>query len=177
MLSGQSVDGVEYTTGVPEPEAPAQERPGTRLRRLGGLALLALALLAAVIYFTPFLREEFLPRPVKPRPAPPVEAAAALDTTPSVYAIWRLLDLSALPESAGEELRLGKYFYDRRQPGNFGLAIEHWRKALGQVQEGREQVQSLIASAESELARQFSLDSADAFVLLKQGKRDQAVAL
>jgi hypothetical protein len=38
-------------------------------------------------------------------------------------------------------------------------------------------VQRLIAAAERELAGQFSSDSGDAVVLLKQGKRDQAIIL
>ncbi|HTW91138.1 MAG TPA: TadE family protein [bacterium] len=68
--------------------------------------------------------------------------------------------------------------YDKRLPGNFGLAIDFWKKALARLAgTNRDGVQRLVASAEGELARQFSADSADAFVLLKQGKRDEAVAL
>jgi len=96
---------------------------------------------------------------------------------PAVQTYWEQLDLSSVSPEVIDQLILGKYYYDRRQPGNFGLAIDHWKKALALLGPKGNVVQKLLASAEKELAMQFSSDSADALVLLKQGKRDQAVAL
>jgi hypothetical protein len=83
-----------------------------------------------------------------------------------------------MSEEVAQNLRNGKYYYEKRLPGNFGLAIDYWQKALAALGEAdRTGVQRLVTAAERELASHFSADSADAFVLLKQGKRDQAVVL
>ena len=75
-------------------------------------------------------------------------------------------------------LRMGKYFYDRRLPGNFGLALDYWKRALARLTgPDRDAVLDLLRSGQKELGTWFSADSGDAFVLLKQGKREQAVSL
>jgi len=127
----------------------------------------------------PSLRKEFLPelaakaglvKHAKPQVEP--------ESLPAVPVLWERLELGTMPDSVAEDLRQGKYYYEKRLPGNFGLAIDYWQKALAGLGEAyRTGVQHLVTAAERELARQFSADSADAFVLLKQGKRDQAVAL
>ncbi|GEM_PF-1501028 len=159
-------------------EPVAAKRPG-KVGRLAGIALLALILLAAVVALVPSLRKEFLPelaakaglvKHAKPQVEP--------ESLPAVPVLWERLELGTMPDSVAEDLRQGKYYYEKRLPGNFGLAIDYWQKALAGLGEAdRTGVQHLVTAAERELARQFSADSADAFVLLKQGKRDQAVAL
>jgi len=160
-------------------EEPVQpKRPG-KAGRLAGIAFLALVLIVGVIFLTPSLRKEFLPQLAAktglirrgPKPVAPESLLA-------VPVLWERLELGAMPDSIAEDLRQGKYYYEKRLPGNFGLAIDYWKKALAGVGEGgRDGVQRLVTSAERELARQFSADSADAFVLLKQGKMKQAVVL
>jgi hypothetical protein len=160
-------------------EEPIETKRPRKPGRLIGVALLALFLIVVVILLTPSLRKDFLPKLAAKaglvHVAPP---RVDPDTLPAVPALWQRLRLGGMPDSAVEELRQGKYYYEKRLPGNFGLAIDYWRKALARL-EGAERasVQSLVASAEMELARQFSADSADAFVLIRQGKRDQATAL
>jgi len=160
-------------------EEPVETKRPRKPGRLIGVALLALVLIVAVILLTPSLRNDFLPklaaktglmRVAAPRVDP--------DTLPAVPVLWQRLRLGGMPDSAVEELRQGKYYYEKRLPGNFGLAIDYWKKALARL-DGAERgsVQNLVTAAELELARQFSADSADAFVLMRQGKRDQATTL
>jgi hypothetical protein len=160
-------------------EEPVQPKRPRKTGRLAGIAFLALVLIVGVILLTPSLRKEFLPQLAAkagltrraPKPAAP-------ESLFSVPVLWERLELGAMPDSVTEDLRQGKYYYEKRLPGNFGLAIDYWNKALAGVGEGgRDGVQRLVTSAQRELARQFSADSADAFVLLKQGKMKQAVAL
>ena len=180
MIEDSDLDGLESVSGeLATFEEPVQgKRPGKAIR-LAGIAFLALVLIVGVIVLTPNLRKDFLPELAAkaglvkraPKPADP-EALLA------VPVLWERLELSAMPDSIAEDLRQGKYYYEKRLPGNFGLAIDYWKKALAGLGEAdRSGVQRLVTSAERELARQFSADSADAFVMLKQGKRDQAVAL
>ncbi len=160
-------------------EEPVQRKRPGKAARLVGIALLALLLIVGVIYFTPSLRKDFLPSLVArtglvrhaPKPAAPESLAA-------VPVLWQRLNLGTMPDSVVQNLTQGKYYYEKRLPGNFGLAIDYWKRAaVGLGEKERGGVQRLVESAEKELARQFSADSGDAFVLLKQGKRDEAVAL
>ena len=179
MTEDSDLNGLESPSGelVTFEEPVPQKRPG-KVGRLAGIALLALLLIAGVIYLTPGLRKDFLPQLAaktglirRPKPAAPESLLA-------VPVLWERLELGAMPDSVAEDLRQGKYYYEKRLPGNFGLAIDYWKKALAGVGEAdRDGVQRIVTSAERELARQFSADSADAFVLLKQGKTRQAVAL
>ncbi|MEO0086381.1 MAG: hypothetical protein ABIK37_07105 [candidate division WOR-3 bacterium] len=92
--------------------------------------------------------------------------------------LWEKIDLAALPAEVAQDLRSGKYYYDRRVPGNFGLAISRWKQALAHSgSESRDLVADLVAAAERELAVQFNADSGDVMVLLKQGKQAQAITL
>jgi hypothetical protein len=160
-------------------EEPVVRKRTGKVGRLAGIALLALLLIVGVIAFVPSLRKEFLPelaakaglvRHAKPQVEP--------ESLPPVLVLWERIDLNTMPGEVAENLRQGRYYYQKRIPGNFGLAIDYWKKALAGLDESdRTGVQRLVTAAERELARQFSADSADAFVLLKQGKRDQAVAL
>lgn len=164
---------------APEPfssgELAVRKRP-TRTRRLVGIALFALLSVAAVIVITPARLKRFLPQLAKPRSArvalSPVDSAPS----PTVPVVWKQLDLDALPADIAQDLESGKYYYDKRFPGNLGLAIDYWKQAQASSSDSSA-VQSLVASAERERAGQFSSDSGDVIVLLKQGKRDQAVAL
>jgi hypothetical protein len=160
---------------TPEPfssgEPAARKRP-TRTRRLIGIALLAFLSVVAVIVVTPKRLKGFLPRLTKARSAPVASSPADPEPLPAVQVAWEKLDLGAMPADVAQDLKSGKYYYDNRFPGNFGLAISYWKQALarpgGADPDG---VQSLVASAERELACQFSSDSGDAIVLLKQGLR------
>jgi hypothetical protein len=158
-------------------ETVAKKHP-TRSSRLAGIAVLALLLIVAVIMLTPGLRKDFVSQPLKALTARRPTAPADPGPLPAVPVLWKNLDLEAMPAEVAQDLRSGKYYYDKRLPGNFGLAIDYWKKALARP-EGADRVgvQNLVVSAERELARQFSTDSGDAVVLLKQGKRDQAVIL
>jgi hypothetical protein len=179
MTEDSDLNGLESPSAelVTFDEPVEQKRP-SRIGRLAGIALLALVLIVGVIFLTPSLRKDFLPQLAakagltrRPKPAVP-------ESLPAVPVLWERLELGAMPDSVAEDLRQGKYYYEKRLPGNFGLAIDYWKKALAGVGEGgRDGVQRLVTSAERELARQFSADSADAFVLVKQGKMKQAVAL
>jgi hypothetical protein len=160
-------------------EEPVWKKRPSKAGRLAGIALLALILIVGVIFLTPSLRREFLPQIAKtanlvlhkPKPAAP-------ESLPAVPVLWERLDLGRFPDDVAQNLRQGKYYYEKRLPGNFGLAIDYWKKALAVPGEtDLSDVQRLVASAEQELARQFSADSADAFVMLKQGRRDEATAL
>lgn len=170
---------VVYAYGEPSTvEEPAERKRPGKTRRLIGIALLALLLAAAFIVFAPGLVRKSPPRPPEVRSAPVASSPAEPGPLPAVQVAWEKLDLGAMPGDVAQDLESGKYYYDRRFPGNFGLAIGYWKQALarpgGADPDG---VQSLVASAERELARQFSSDSGDAVVLLKQGKRDQALIL
>jgi hypothetical protein len=174
LESAPSLSGELATFEEPVPS----KRPG-KVGRLAGIALLALLLIAGVIAFVPSLRKEFLPelaakagliRHAKPQVEP--------ESLPPVPVLWNRINLDAMSEEVAQNLRNGKYYYEKRLPGNFGLAIDYWQKALAALGEAdRTGVQRLVTAAERELASHFSADSADAFVLLKQGKRDQAVVL
>lgn len=180
MTEDSDLNGLESVPAelvVFDEEQAPRKRPG-KVGRLAGIAFLALVLIAGVIFFTPSLRKDFLPQLAaktglvrRPKPAAP-------ESLPAVPVLWERLELGAMPDSVAEDLRQGKYYYEKRLPGNFGLAIDYWKKAMAGVDEAdRGAVQRLVTAAERELARQFSADSADAFVLLKQGKMKQAVAL
>lgn len=167
----------------PYEEPPTLEEPTpvgrpSRVGRLAGIAMFALVLIVAVVLLTPSLRKEFLPQIAKLRPHRPASPKVDPDTLKTVPVLWEGLDIGSLPDSAAQELRQGKYYYDKRLPGNFGLAIDYWKKATARL-EGKDQdrVQRLVLSAQYELNHQFSRDSADAFVLMKQGKQADAVFL
>jgi hypothetical protein len=159
-------------------EEPVRKKRPARTRRLVGVASLALFLIVAVILLTPSLRNDFLPRLAKVHLTRTAPAPAVPESLPAVPVLWERLYLDAMPESVAQDLKQGKYYYDKRLPGNFGMAIDYWKQALalpGVVD--REEVKRLVASAEEELARQFSSDSGDAMVLIKQGKRGEALYL
>jgi hypothetical protein len=157
---------------------PAQKKRLSKTRRLMGMASLALLLIVAVVLLTPSLRKDFLPRLAKARSARAASSPADPEPLLAVPVLWEKLDLDAMPDSVAQDLRQGKYYYDKRLPGNFGMAIDYWKQALALPGgAGRDEVKRLVASAEEELARQFSSDSGDAMVLLKQGKRGEAVSL
>lgn len=178
MIKDYDIEGVEYTPEEPAVREPAaKKRPG-KARRLVAVAALAILLVVAAGIFTPSLRKQLLPRPPQRARARAASVAPIpADTTPlpEVPAAWVRINLRAMPSDVREDLELGKYYYDRRLPGNFGLAIYHWQQALARRE--RDDLKVLVASAERELARQFSGDSVDAFVLLKQGNRSEAVLL
>jgi hypothetical protein len=201
-------------------EEPAERKRLTKIRRLVGAALLALLLVVALIVLAPGPLKAFLPRPrpasLVPRPSSPATAPADSEPLPAVPVVWERLDLGAMAADVAQDLRSGRYYYDKRFPGNFGLAIGYWKQALARLSgadiesriESRESrvakpesaidvsrfvgpsqvsakpggadceaVRQLLAAAEQELAAQFRTDSGDAIVLLKQGKRDQAIIL
>lgn len=157
--------------------APRKRRAGTR--RMIGFASLALPFAAAAILLTPGLRAGLRTQAAaRADLARPAVLAADPETLPAVPVLWEKLNLAGLPVEAAQDLRQGKYYYDKRLPGNFGLAIDYWKKAEARLKEaGPAELKDLVESAEAELARQFNADSADVFVLLKQGKRDYAVTL
>lgn len=180
MTEDSDLNGLEYPSDeLVTVEEPAPSRRPGKGARLAGIAFLALVLIVGVILLTPSLRKDFLPQlAAKTGLARRATQPAAPESLLAVPVLWERLELSAMPDSIAEDLRQGKYYYEKRLPGNFGLAIDYWKKALAGVGEAdRAGVQRLVTSAERELARQFSADSADAFVLLKQGKMKQAVDL
>jgi hypothetical protein len=180
MIEDSDLNGLDSAAvGLESVEAPTRKKRPSRIIRLVGIASLAIFLMLAVIFLTPSLRNDFVPRMavkvglMKPRPRP-----VKPEPLPAVPVLWERLDLGALPDEVAQDLTQGKYYYEKRLPGNFGLAIDYWKKSLARLGEGdRGGVQNLVTAAEEELARQFSADSSDAFVLIKQGKRDQATAL
>jgi len=179
MIEDSDLDGLETVAVELElADEPIRKKRPSKIIRLVGIATLALVLLFAVIYLTPSLRNDFLPRMaakvgLMKAPAPP-----APEPLPGVPVLWERLNLGTMPDEVIQDLRQGKYYYEKRLPGNFGLAIDYWKKALARLGEAdRGGVQNLVTAAEAELARHFSADSADAFVLLKQGRTAQAVAL
>ena len=163
-------------------EEPAEKKRLARIRRLIGAALLALLSVVALIVLAPGLLKVFLPKPrslsLAPRPSPVTSAPADTEPLPSVRVAWEKLDLGAMPADVALDLTSGRYYYDKRFPGNFGLAIGSWKQALDRLAApDRDGVQRLIAAAELELAGQFRADSGDAIVLIKQGKRGLAIVL
>jgi hypothetical protein len=179
MIEDSDLNGIESVPAelVTFEEPVQQKRPG-KAGRLVGISFLALVLIVGVIFLTPSLRKDFLPQLaaktglVRRTPKPVAESL------PAVPVLWERLELGVMPDSVAEDLRQGKYYYEKRLPGNFGLAIDYWKKAMaGVAGADRDGIGRLVASAERELAGHFSADSADAFVLLKQGKTKQAVAL
>ena len=180
MIEDSDLNGIESVPSelVAFDEEPVQQKRPRKAGRLAGIAFLALVLIVGVILLTPSLRKDFLPQLAaktglvrRPKPAAP-------ESLPAVPVLWERLELGTMPDSVAEDLRQGKYYYEKRLPGNFGLAIDYWKKALaGAGEADRDAVRRLVTSAERELAMHFSADSADAFVLLKQGKTKQAVAL
>ena len=179
MVEGSDLHSVMYPTGEPpEVEEPVEKKQPNKTRRLVVIALLALLLVGAGIVLTPSLLKKFLPRPPEKRSAPVASSPADPGPLPAVPVLWERLDLGAMSADVAQNLKLGKYYYDQRFPGNFGLAIGYWKQALAHPSGAdRDGIQSLVASAEGELARQFHTDSGDAVVLLKKGKLDQAVTL
>ncbi len=179
MVEGSDLHSVMYPTGEPpEVEEPVEKKQPNKTRRLVVIALLALLLVGAGIVLTPSLLKKFLPRPPEKRSAPVASSPAGPGPLPAVQVLWERLDLGAMSADVAQNLKLGKYYYDQRFPGNFGLAIGYWKQALAHPSGAdRDGIQSLVASAEGELARQFHSDSGDAVVLLKKGKLDQAVTL
>ena len=169
---------VGYPSGEPTVEAPAEKKPPTKSRKLLGVALLAFGLVAAVFVITSSQQRKSPLKSPKGRSAPVASSPGDPGPLPAVPVLWERLDVGALPADVAQDLQSGKYYYDRRVPGNFGMAIGYWKQALTHLGgAGHDGLQRLVASAEGELARQFSSDSGDAFVMLKQGKRDQAVLL
>jgi hypothetical protein len=170
---------VVYVYGEPTAvEEPAEKKRTPKTRRLIGIALPGLISIVAVIVFTPRALKEPQPQLPEARSAPVALSPADPEPLPAVQAAWEKLDLSAMSADVAQDLESGKYYYDNRFPGNFGLAISYWKQALARPGGAdRDGVQSLVASAERELARQFSSDSGDVAVLLKQGKKDQALIL
>lgn len=225
MLDDSDLLRVVDPSGKPvEPQEPAKKKRHTRTVRLILTGLLAFIAVAAVMTFTParditrsrlaaaassicrLIRNRVTgqvqnpkPQAENPGPKPPAQPSTDPALVPTVQAAWQQLDLSALPTDVVPDLESGKYYYDRRFPGNFGLAIRYWQEALAGAEASDSShgvvghdpdrvglgscpltsnvVRSLVAAAEKELAQQFSTDSGDAVVLLKQHKKDQAVSL
>jgi hypothetical protein len=181
---------VVYVYGETPPiEEPPARKGLTRVRRLIGAALLAFILAGAGIIFAPTLLKKLHPKSPAVTVATVVQSPADSESLPAVPVAWGKLDLSTMPAEVVQDLKSGKYYYDNRFPGNFGLAIEYWNQALARLSGIRDSSQSpipdltgrgvgtLIASAEQELARQFNNDSGDVVVLLKQRKKEQALIL
>jgi hypothetical protein len=163
-------------------QEPAEKKRLTRIRRLIGAALLALLSVVALILLAPGALKMFLPQPrplsVVHRPSSVASAPADTELLPEVPVAWEKLDLGAMPADVALDLKSGKYYYDKRFPGNFGLAIGSWKQAFDRLAApDRDGVQRLIAAANLELAGQFRADSGDAIVLIKQGKRGLAIIL
>jgi len=179
MIEDSDLDGLETVAVELElADEPIRKKRPSKIIRLVGIATLALVLLFAVIYLTPSLRNDFVPRMAAKVGLIKAPARPAPEPLPGVPVLWERLNLGTMPDEVIQDLRQGKYYYEKRLPGNFGLAIDYWKKALARLGEAdRGGVQNLVTAAEAELARHFSADSADAFVLLKQGRTAQAVAL
>jgi len=179
MIEDSDLDGLETVAVELElADEPVRKKRPSKIIRLVGIATLALVLLFAVIYLTPSLRNDFVPRMAAKVGLIKAPARPAPEPLPGVPVLWERLNLGTMPDEVIQDLRQGKYYYEKRLPGNFGLAIDYWKKALARLGEAdRGGVQNLVTAAEAELARHFSADSADAFVLLKQGRTAQAVAL
>jgi len=169
---------VVYVYGAPSLEESAARKRPTRTRRLIGSTVLASLLIVAVIVITPKQLKRLLPHPHAAPAARVASSPVDPGPLPVVQAAWAELSLKAMPADVAQDLESGKYYYDKRFPGNFGLAISYWEQALARPGGAdREDVQTLVASAERELAGQFTRDSGDVIVLLKQGKKDLAVVL
>jgi hypothetical protein len=179
MARNSDSQRVVFVYGEPSTVKEQAERKRlTRIRRLIGVALIAVISAATAVVFTPSLLNKLLPQLHKARSASVVSSPADPGPLPAVPVAWEKLDLGAMAADVALDLKSGKYYYDKRFPGNFGLAIGSWKQVLARLGAAdREGVQRLIAAAEQELAGQFRADSGDAVVLLKQGKRDQAIIL
>jgi hypothetical protein len=179
MIEDSDLYRVADLSGEPPTiETPTEAKKPNKGFRLGLVAMLAVIAVIAVIVYTQ------LPAMRNKRPSPKASPTPAAKTLPEPQPVlaapvaWERLDVSAISESAAKDLKAGKYYYDNRLPGNFGLAIGYWKQALSHMGEAdREGVQNLVTSAENELIRQFSADSADVLVLLKKGSKDEAVRL
>ncbi|MEO0108636.1 MAG: hypothetical protein ABIK62_05630 [candidate division WOR-3 bacterium] len=188
MIENPDLPQIVLTEDGPliKPEDPRPRKPPvTKTRRLVGAGLLAFILILVGVASFPAVstRLGLTSRDVKWQPSTrgPKSAdrnSAHAKPVAAVQVVWERLNLRALPADVAQALESGKYYYDNRYPGNFGLAIGYWKQALARLSGAdREVVQDLIASAETELARQFTTDSGDVMVLLKQRKKDQAILL
>ncbi|HTW91548.1 MAG TPA: hypothetical protein VMH22_07540 [bacterium] len=175
----ESVMDASDETTMPEERPERNRRSKTReTSRMAFVAVFAFVLGAGVYAFVPRVMKEVRPLHHRAHAASAAASAANPDTSAPVPILWDRIDVSGMPDSVAKLLKQGKYYYDYRFPGNFGLAINYWKLALAALQGAdHDAVQSMVTSAEIELDHQFSVDSADAFVLLKQGKQDLAVAL
>jgi hypothetical protein len=180
--SATSTPAADHSEEPPAFEAPEEQKKPNKVPRL--LTLIAPLLFISVVAGIALMHPSLKKSSPKPPPKAPVAPAAALQCpvdsgpVPAAEVAWERLDLSSMPADVDTALKLGKYFYDRRLPGNLGLAIGYWKQALARLPAaGQSEVQSLLTSAECELARQFHSDSGDVVVFIKQGRRDQAVAL
>jgi hypothetical protein len=183
-----------YVYGETAPvEASPEQKRLTKTRRLVGVALLALLCAAGAVALAPGLLKKLdtlrLTRDggrwaiVTGRLTPAAATPTSLPVPdpippPTVPVAWTNLDLGAMPVDVVQDLVSGKYYYDKRFPGNFGLAISSWKKAFARAgATERDGIERLVAAAEQELAAQFGVDSSDAVVLLKQGRKDKALIL
>jgi len=167
---------VNTADSEPTPRQSAPPKALSRTRRLVGALLLALTSVLAFITITPDQLREVVLSPFRAHSARAPSPLASSESLPPVPEIYRRLHPNALPRAVAQDLESGRYYYDNRFPGNLGLAIACWRRALTHYgKSAPEELQRLIASAEKERARQFSQDSSDVCILLKQGKNDQAV--
>ncbi len=183
MARSPAPDRVVSVYGEPSPvEETTEKKRLARIRRLIGAAVLALLLFVALAVLAPGALKILLPKPrplsLVPRPSSLASAPVDTEPLPTVPVAWEKLDLGAMPADVALDLTSGRYYYDKRFPGNFGLAIGSWKQALDRLAApDRDGVQRLIAAAELELAGQFRADSGDAIVLIKQGKRGLAIVL
>ena len=115
---------------------PALAKRPARARRAVGLASLAPLLIVAVVLLAPGLRKSLRPQLAAGADLAPARGIAAdIGTLPAVPVLWEKLDLSAMPAEVAQDLSQGKYYYDKRLPGNFGLAIDYWKKAQARLGE------------------------------------------
>jgi hypothetical protein len=178
MARSSDSSRVVYVYGASSLEETTKKKGVPRIRRLVGSALLALLTLVAARVISPSKFEMLLSKLPGVRKVRAASAPADTAPLPAVPVAWSELDLSAMSADVAQDLESGKYYYDNRYPGNFGLAISYWEQALAHTGESdRDGVQSLITSARQELAAQFARDSGDAIVLLKQRKKDLVVVL
>ncbi len=179
MTTTPNIEPVGYVPDeLPTIEESVPKRRTSSAGRVAAIGTLVILAAAAVVWFTPSLRQQLLHRPLPTRTAPARTSVADAESLPPVPVLWGRIDLGALPAEVAQDLRSGKYYYDRKLPGNFGLAISHWKQALANSgTEHQAFLNDLVTSAERELAAQFNADSGDVVVLLKQGKQAQAVIL
>ena len=173
-------DRAEYPAeDTPAIDTPVEAKKPAKSRRLILIGFVAFIAVVAVMVFTQMPRAKPKPPALKAtavaiKPAPAADPAPI----PVVQVAWEGINLGAMPADAAQDLKSGKYYYDNRIPGNFGMAIGYWKQAMTQLSgTDRDGVTNLVAAAENELAGQFRKDSGDVVVLIKQGKRVQAVNL